>query len=504
MEASIDKENILIRKVAVYVRVSTEEQAKHGFSIRGQIEKLKQYCQAMEWTVVDVYIDDGISGKNIVDRPEINRMLKDIQLNKINTVLIYKVDRLTRNLKNLIELVEYFNEHNCDFCSLQESIDTKTATGRMFLKIIGIFAEFERENIAERTRFGMEKKAKEGYLLIRDIAPLGYDKEKGNKIVHINAVEAELIRLIFNTYIEENTTLTGLARQLNIQGYKTKKGCPFSPKAIKGILSNPVYIGHVRYCRDDKERTFEVEGKHEAIINEDIYNKAKLKMEKIQMKSSTKRPKEEHYFCGTLYCGLCGEKMMTHIKDKKRKDGSIAHACSYRCPNKSLGICTAKQVSHNKVEQAFISYISNIQDLDVNDKIDLSQYKQENTNNNLYEDYKIELERLTQKQTKVMNLFIAEEIDFDEFAKIKNILKTQIKDVTNKLSQIEREKNENSIQITENEIITNIKENWLLLNNNEKMDFLNNFVDKIIFVNEPQKDSVYGNPRIKEIKFHKE
>ncbi|MDR1628817.1 MAG: recombinase family protein, partial [Oscillospiraceae bacterium] len=168
-------EKILSRNVAIYVRVSTEEQAKHGFSIKGQIAKLKQYCEAMDWHVVDVYVDDGISGKNVVDRPEINRMLSDIKARKIDTVLIYKVDRLTRNLKDLIELVEFFNQNGCDFCSLQESIDTKTATGRMFLKIVGIFAEFERENIAERTRFGLEKKARDGYALITGISALGYD-----------------------------------------------------------------------------------------------------------------------------------------------------------------------------------------------------------------------------------------------------------------------------------------------------------------------------------------
>lgn len=504
MEGNV-KENLKLSRLAgIYVRVSTEEQAKHGFSIRAQIEKLKQYCEAMDWKVIDVYVDDGISGKNIIDRPEVNRMLKDIEAKKINTVLVYKVDRLTRSLKDLINLVELFNQNDCDFCSLQESIDTKTATGRMFLKIIGIFAEFERENIAERTRFGMEKKAKEGYVLIAGISPLGYDKEKDNKIVQVNDNEAEIVKLIFNSYLDKNTTLIGLARRLNLQNYKTKSGYPFSGKTIKGILSNPIYIGKVRYCKDDKERTFEVDGKHEAIIDEDTYFKVQQKLEKIQSKSGTKRPKENNYYCGTLYCGVCGERMTTHIKDKKRADGSLYSSCAYRCPNKVLAMCSAKQMSHLKVEKAFVSYINNIQDLDVTNKIDLSQFNETETVDSLYDTYKKEIERLNQQQSKIMKLFIDELVDYDEFIKMKNIIKTQLVELKNKLQQIEQEENQEKIYLTEKEIITSIKENWLLLTNSEKMDFLNNFIEKIIIINEPQENTTEGKVKIKEMKFYRE
>lgn len=323
-------EKILTRQVAIYVRVSTEEQAKHGFSIRGQIEKLRQYCEAMDWTVIGVYIDDGKSGKDIDGRPEMKRLLVDVENRKIDTVLVYKVDRLTRSLKDLINMVEIFNDKECDFVSLQESIDTKTATGRMFLKIVGIFAEFERENIAERTRFGMEKKAKEGYLLVTNTSPLGYDKVKGDKIIQVNKEESKLIKFIFNTYLDNNTTITGLARELNIRGYRTKKDFPFTGKCVKGILSNPVYVGKVRYCRDDNERTFIVEGKHDSIISDDIFEQVQRKIEKIKMKSYTKRPKENHYYCGSLFCGICGERMTTHIKEKKLKNGTTSTICSYR------------------------------------------------------------------------------------------------------------------------------------------------------------------------------
>ena len=146
---------------AIYVRVSTEEQALHGFSIRAQKEKLTYYAEKIkEWNVYDIYVDEGLSGKNIIDRPELNRMILNIKQKKVNNVLVFKIDRLTRSTKELIELVEVFNKYNCDFNSLCESIDTTTPTGRMFIKIIGIFSEFERENIIERVKLGFERKAK--------------------------------------------------------------------------------------------------------------------------------------------------------------------------------------------------------------------------------------------------------------------------------------------------------------------------------------------------------
>ena len=141
----------------IYIRVSTEDQAKDGFSIHAQREKLTKYAEANDWDIHDYYVDDGISGKNLEGRPEVKRMLDDVKNGKINNILIYKLDRLTRSTKDLIYLIELFEKHNCTFNSQTEKIDTSNAVGRMFVKIIGIFAEFERENLAERVSFGYFK-----------------------------------------------------------------------------------------------------------------------------------------------------------------------------------------------------------------------------------------------------------------------------------------------------------------------------------------------------------
>lgn len=114
------KQTATTLRTGIYVRVSTEEQAQEGFSIRAQIEKLKAYALLKDWEIFDIYVDEGISGKNIVDRPEINRLIDDINDTKVNNVLVFKVDRLTRSTKNLLELMELFEEYNCAFNSLTE------------------------------------------------------------------------------------------------------------------------------------------------------------------------------------------------------------------------------------------------------------------------------------------------------------------------------------------------------------------------------------------------
>ena len=118
----------MIMKTGIYVRVSTEEQAQEGFSIRGQTEKLKSYSLLKDWEIYNIYADEGISGKNIVDRPAINRLIEDVKNGNVNNVVVFKVDRLTRSIKNLMELVELFDKYNCAFNSLTDVIDKKLHT----------------------------------------------------------------------------------------------------------------------------------------------------------------------------------------------------------------------------------------------------------------------------------------------------------------------------------------------------------------------------------------
>ena len=186
---------------AIYIRVSTEEQAHEGFSINAQKEKLTKYAEINDWVITDYYIDDGISGKNLTERKEVTRLIEDVKFGKINNVLVYKLDRLTRSVKDLIYLIELFDKYDCTFNSETEKIDTSNAVGRMFVKIIGIFAEFERENLAERVSFGYEQKAREGnYINTRGV--FGYNYIVGKGILKVNKLESHYVKKIYEWYLQ--------------------------------------------------------------------------------------------------------------------------------------------------------------------------------------------------------------------------------------------------------------------------------------------------------------
>ena len=497
-----EKENA---KVGIYARVSTEEQVKEGFSIRGQIEKLSDYAKIRDWEIYNIYSDDGISGKNITERPAINNMIKDIISGKVDTVLVFKVDRLTRNTRDLIELVDIFNKNNCDFISLMESIDTKTASGRMFLKIIGIFAEFERENIIERVKFGINRKVSEGYSLCSAHPSYGYDRPNGEKILQINEEETKIVQWIFDKYLNENASFTKIAKELNLQGLKTQRGAFWGSKTIQHILTNCNYIGNVRHHTKDKEQYYEVKGKHEPIISKEIYEKVQNKISKIKKKNFTKIPKEENYFCGVLICSICGKKMATQGRKETTKDGTIKYFGNYRCSGKKIRECIAKDVSLNKLDIAFVEYIENIPHMEISNKdLQLETPKKNDNLMELYENYKIKLDGLERKEKSIMRLYVSDSIDFDEYTKMSKLIKLDSNSIKQELEKIELQLEEqDETDISKSDIITSIKENWLLLTNSERMLFVNSFIKSISVRSQEQEGTHYGKIKIESVEFYK-
>lgn len=331
-----------IVNTAIYIRVSTEEQALNGFSIRAQEEKLIYYATKIkDWNVYKIYSDEGISGKDIKNRPCLQAMLTDIKGGKVNNVLVFKIDRLTRSTKDLIELVELFNQYDCDFNSLNESIDTSTATGRMFIKIIGIFAEFERENIVERVKLGFERKVKEGNSICSSTPPFGYDRPKGSNKLVVNEKEAKIVIKIFDEFLN-NKSISYIVKLLNDKKVKTKKNKNWTYKTIKLILTNTTYIGKVRYGIN-KKYYFEQEGNHSPII--DLY-----KFDSVQKKIS-KKSITDAYYSHVLKC-KCGSDMVSKRIYKLTKEGKKKVYINYRCREKKKG-CN-KDISHIKLEKMMI------------------------------------------------------------------------------------------------------------------------------------------------------
>jgi site-specific DNA recombinase len=462
----------------IYIRVSTEEQAREGYSIRAQEEKLKSYALLKSWQIFSVYSDEGISGKDIEGRPAVKQLIADVTGGKVNNVLVYKIDRLTRSTKDLIELVELFNKNHCMFNSLQESIDTGSATGRMFLKIVGIFAEFERENLAERIRLGRERKVKEGYTLCAYMPSYGYDRENGNKIQVVNPAEAAIVRRVFNMYLHDDYSLNKILKTLNAEQIPSKTGKKWADRSVKQILTNVTYIGKVRYNVRDESRYMEADGHHEPIIDEDIFYQVQRKIDSLKGITKTKRAGSDVYFCGVLYCPLCGGKYTTKWQYFKGEDGaSKVRYPYYYCRTAYKGECDSKvHLGHARMEQAFEEYIGQIADFTETD------VETDAPPDNSAEIAIItsELKQIEKKTEEIMNLFVSNNIDFNTYQGMVRLSSGRHGELKSRLDFLQNVQQSTAASYTKADIVTNLRENWSVLDNDQRQQFVQKFIRKIV------------------------
>ncbi|MCL2531455.1 MAG: recombinase family protein [Oscillospiraceae bacterium] len=467
----------------IYVRVSTEEQAKEGYSIRGQQQKLEDYARIKDWPIHDVYTDEGISGKNITERPEIKHLIDDVQAGHVKNVLVFKIDRLTRSTADLIYLVDLFNAHGCAFNSLMESIDTHTASGRMFLKIIGIFAEFERENIAERIILGRERKVKEGYTLCSHTASYGYDRPKGQKIQTINADEAQVVREIFELYANQGLSITEIARRLNLRGVPTKHNNKWTTQGVRNMLKNSNYMGHVRHHYENAQRAYTVQGQHEQIISQALFDKAQHRLTKNPSISPRKQPREENYFTGFLVCANCGHKLHAHNIYSKLADGTTKFRGYYGCGNTVVGACNASEMSALKLERAFSEHLTRFADFEGNAAVE--QDAQAQTQQESRQQIAICEEKLRQMQAKAreaLDCYANSIFSVEEYCQVKKRMNSDQEMLCAELQRLRVRAEE--MPHHKLEIAKSLQENWDGLSYIEKRMFLMQFVEKIVVENE--------------------
>ena len=253
-------------RVAIYTRVSTEDQAKEGFSLDAQRERLQAYCLARDWAVAATYIDDGHSGRN-TKRPAYQRMMAE--RDRWDALLVIKMDRIHRNARNFMEMMDDLREWEKDFVSATESLDTSTAMGRFVMDIIQRIAQLESEQIGERVYMGMSQKAKVGPGMLGFHAPLGYEVSEGQLVPAER--EANLVREIFALCLD-GWTLEETAADLNARGRRTRRGAEWNPVKLYRILHNPVYAGFLRW--DGIVRKAE----HPAIVPVETFNEAQERL----------------------------------------------------------------------------------------------------------------------------------------------------------------------------------------------------------------------------------
>lgn len=349
------------KRVALYARVSTTEQAEEGYSIDEQIRILRQWCERQGYEVYREYVDRGISGKSIQGRPALQQLLNDAKQKAFDMVLVWKTNRLSRNILDLLKIVNLLKQKNIAFKSYSENHETETASGQLHFNIMAAIAEFERANIAENVKMGMLARAKEGAWNGGQV--LGYDtveipsenRKKKSTMLVVNEKEAQTVRRIFQLYIEGNG-YKSIANKLNKEGHRTKKNNFFSINAIKTILTNPIYVGYIRYnVRVDwseKRRNninpnpVIVKGQHTPIISEEVWEKAQTIMRNRSGKPN-RIHSGEYPLTGLLKCPSCGAGMVLGRTTNRNKDGTKRVLEYYVCgawKNKGTAVCRSNGI----------------------------------------------------------------------------------------------------------------------------------------------------------------
>ncbi len=234
-------------KVAVYIRVSTEEQAREGYSLAAQEQVLTAYCTAYDLEIFKIYVDDGYSGRN-TRRPAYRQMIMDID--QWDSILVLKMDRIHRNSRNFIEMMDLLNKKNKNFISQQEKLDTKTAMGRFVMQTIQGIAQLESEQIGERTKDGMREKAETLETSDDEKRTMGFTPPFGYRIRDGKLVDDDeeqvVVRTIFDLYIS-GEPMDSICYSLNRQALLTRKSNPWNKFNLRNILHNPVYAGYMRW-----------------------------------------------------------------------------------------------------------------------------------------------------------------------------------------------------------------------------------------------------------------
>lgn len=437
---------------AIYIRVSTDAQAEEGYSIDAQKQQLTAYCVSKNIKNYDYYIDGGWSGSNI-DRPELQRLIKDIQSNKISHCIVYKLDRLSRSQKDTLYLIEdIFNPYGVNFVSLNESMDTSTPMGRLMLGILSAFAQLERENIRMRTRMGMQERVKNGLWMGGGRVPFGYDYDKEKGILIQNS-DSEKVKEIYDLYLK------GYSAQniANIIGLKYER-------LATQILKRKINYGVIEYNGQ------EYKGKHEPIISKETYD---LAMQEMSRRSEKYVGTSEHLLTGLVYCGKCGAKMRYQKWGKNR--------CKFVCYSQQSSkkylikdpCCNQEKIWADEIEEAIKNTIFALKEKRI-DKPDNNEL-----NSSVLNILMKQKDELNTRLKRFYNLYA----DNEDSTLIELIseCKNKIKQIENK---IDKEKKQNIYILTkinkDNKInLDTLQSRWDFMDIKEQQHIIRLLVDKI-------------------------
>lgn len=354
-----------MKKVAIYVRVSTTYQADKD-SLPLQRSDLINYSKFVLGIYdYEIFEDAGYSGKN-TSRPDYQEMINRIKTGEFSHLLVWKIDRISRNLIDFCDMYEELKKYNCTFVSKNEQFDTSSAMGEAMLKIILVFAELERKLTGERVSAVMIDRATKG-LWNGAPLPLGYAWDKISKFPVIDEVEKKTVELIFSMYKQSESTSI-VRNMLNENKLKTKRDGTWTTKTVSDIIRNPFYKGTYRYnyresARGKKKKENEwiiVEDNHPAIITKDLWQECNAIMDLNAERNNAKFRSnvKTHIFSSLIQCGECGNNMYAK-QDKPHLDGYTPSLYACKGRYNKLG-CSQKTVSDTIVAEFILNFISNM------------------------------------------------------------------------------------------------------------------------------------------------
>lgn len=449
-------------KAVIYRRVSTEEQAKEGYSIGAQETMCKAFLKSQSWDLVDIYTDEGVSAKD-TNRDSLKRMLSDAKLNKFDVIVVYRLDRLTRSVKDLYDLLETIETHGVKFKSVTEPYDTTTAAGKLFITLVAALAQWERENLAERVKFGMDQMFLEGK---RPGAKMPYGYTKQGELIED---EVKILHKLRELYMEGNG-FRAVANKLNEMGL-LRNGKEWTSFTTYYTLNNPFYAGKMRWGEkklDGKYASRKMENVVDVKLQDHdyptVYSWSQYIEHTKRMKSrefNGYSKKMEYWFTGMIKCGKCGSSMTGRVHRNKRKDGTYYEYISYICSKRqmigSTG-CSMPMMRQELIEKLLLEFIRKY-------KIELEEARTAITDEQKADSIQTELDQLHSTLEKVRErrkrwqyAFVEQLITADELRERTEDDLVEMEAIESKIKRLELEqRKDNNIALDQ---INNFTEMW--------------------------------------------
>ena len=411
-----EKKNVI---AGLYPRVSTDDQVREGFSLDEQEKEMKKLCMYKNYQIYKVYREEGVSAKNM-NRPKFQEMMQDLKDGKINRIIVYKLDRLTRSIQDLEVICKLIEKYHCSLDSVSEEINTDTAMGVFFIRMTTILAQLEIERTSERTKFGLKGAAKNGHFCGK--APIGY--RKINKELVIDDLESEVVKEIFDDYVNGLSVCT-ITKKLNNKNALNRN---WRTTTIDRMLSNYIYCGDYLYGKRAKNmKPIHLEDICPAIIDKETFKMVQTQKER-NLKNYTR--KHTYVYMQKIVCSKCNKIMGGSSTTSKNKPTQIYYKCN----------CCNTRINEKKIEKPLMLFL--------NDMLDYYLLIDNNFKSFFNEDLSIEinkynkmLDKCNKKLKKIKGAYLDDLIDKDEFITEEKAIKSQINDLEFKLNHLNNANN---------------------------------------------------------------